>query len=101
MGERRIFFVNSLQRCINYIRKSLNERIIELNVAPEEFWGMKDIHLETLKQLFPKLKIVARGNTVKAFGEKEILDEFEKQFQRLVVHFTRFNSIDTNVIERI
>jgi len=79
----------------------LNERIIELNVAPEEFWGMKDTHLETLKQLFPKLKIVARGNTVKVFGEKEILDEFEKQFQRLVVHFTRYNSIDTNVIERI
>src|SRR5690606_3087091 len=62
---------------------------------------MKDIHLETLKQLFPKLKIVARGNTVKVFGEKEILDEFEKQFQRIVLHFTRFNSRDTNVIERI
>lgn len=79
----------------------MNERIIELNVAPEEFWGMKDIHLETLKQLYPKLKIVARGNTVKVFGEKEILDEFEKQFQRLIVHFTRYNSIDVNVIERI
>ncbi len=85
---------------LKYLR--LNERIIELtNIAPEEFWGMQDAHLETLKKLYPKIKIVARGNTVKAFGEKEILDEFEKQLGRLVAYFSRYNRIDDNVIERI
>ncbi|OWP84569.1 phosphate starvation-inducible protein PhoH [Flavobacterium davisii] len=80
----------------------MNERVIELeNIAPKEFWGAHDNHLETIKKYYPKLKIVARGTTLKAFGEQEVLDEFEVRFRRLMLHFTRFNSIDDNVIMRI
>ncbi|MDV6166978.1 PhoH family protein [Flavobacterium sp. DG1-102-2] len=80
----------------------MNERIIELtDIAPKDFWGAQDSHLETIKKYYPKLKIVARGTTLKAFGEKEILDEFEKRFKRLMLHFTRYNNIDDNVIERV
>ena len=80
----------------------MNERTIELtNIAPAEFWGIQEAHLETLKKLYPKLKIVVRGNLVKAFGEQEILDEFEKQLGRLVAYFAKYNRIDDNVIERI
>jgi phosphate starvation-inducible PhoH-like protein len=80
----------------------LNERTIELiDIAPKDFWGAQDTHLETIKKYYPKLKIVARGTTIKVFGEKEALDEFEKRFNRLMVHFTRYNTIDDNVIERV
>jgi phosphate starvation-inducible PhoH-like protein len=80
----------------------LNERTIELtDITPKEFWGAQDSHLEVIKKLYPKLKIVARGTLVKAYGEKEILDEFEVRFNRLIAHFSRYNSIDDNVIERI
>ncbi len=80
----------------------LNERIIELvDIAPKEFWGTQDAHLEIIKKYYPKLKIVARGNTLKVFGEKEELDEFETRFKRLMLHFTRYNNIDTNVIDRV
>lgn len=80
----------------------MNERTIELtDITPKEFWGAQDSHLEVIKKLYPKLKIVARGTLVKAYGEKEILDEFEVRFNRLIAHFSRYNSIDDNVIERI
>ncbi len=80
----------------------LNERIIELvDIAPKDFWGAQDVHLETIKKYYPKLKIVARGTTIKAYGEKEVLDEFENRFQRLILHFSRYNNIDNNVIERV
>ena len=80
----------------------LNERIIELiDIAPKDFWGAQDSHLEMIKKYYPKLKIVARGTTLKAFGEKEVLDEFENRFNRLMLHFTRYNNIDDNVIERV
>lgn len=80
----------------------MNERIIELvDIAPKEFWGAQDAHLETIKKYYPKLKIVARGTTLKAYGEPEILDEFENRFKRLMHHFTRYNSIDDNVILRV
>lgn len=80
----------------------MNERIIELtDIAPKDFWGAQDSHLETIKKYYPKLKIVARGTTLKAFGEKDLLDEFEKRFKRLMLHFSRYNNIDDNVIERV
>jgi len=80
----------------------LNERTIELtDIAPKDFWGAQDSHLETIKKYYPKLKIVARGTTLKAFGEKDQLDEFEKRFKRLMLHFSRYNNIDDNVIERV
>ncbi|MDD3004939.1 PhoH family protein [Flavobacterium sp.] len=80
----------------------MNERTIELiDIAPKEFWGTQDVHLETIRKYYPKLKIVARGTTLKVFGEKENLDEFEKRFNRLMLHFSRYNRIDNNVIERV
>ncbi len=80
----------------------MNERTIELiDIAPKDFWGAQDTHLETIKKYYPKLKIVARGTTIKAFGENEVLDEFENRFNRLMQHFTRYNKIDDNVIERV
>ncbi len=80
----------------------MNERTIELiDIAPKEFWGAQDSHLETIKKYYPRLKIVARGTTIKAFGEKQVLDEFENRFNRLMAHFTRYNNIDNNVIERV
>ena len=80
----------------------MNERTIELvNIAPKEFWGAQDRHLETIRKYYPKLKIVARGTLLKVFGEKEQLDEFENRFNRLMVHFTRYNKIDDNVIDRV
>ncbi|MNK22272.1 PhoH-like protein [compost metagenome] len=80
----------------------MNERTIELtDIAPKDFWGAQDSHLETIKKYYPKLKIVARGTTLKAFGERDMLDEFEKRFKRLMLHFSRYNNIDDNVIERV
>jgi len=80
----------------------LNERKILLeNINVNEFFGAYHKNLKHLKNLYPKIKIVARGNEVKAFGEDVVLDEFEKRFQALVNYFNTYNKIDDNVIERI
>ncbi|WP_353159190.1 PhoH family protein [Myroides odoratus] len=80
----------------------MNERIIELSeISPKEFWGPQDIHLNVLKKLYPRVKIIARGSLLKIYGEEEVLDEFERKFVRLVKYFTRYNKIDENAIERI
>jgi len=80
----------------------LNERLIELfEVNPKDFFGVNNVNLTIIKKYFPKLKIVARGSKVKIFGEKEILDEFEKRFEMLTNYFIRFNSLDQNSIERL
>ncbi|MGB5462958.1 MAG: PhoH family protein, partial [Aureibaculum sp.] len=57
--------------------------------------------IEQLKKYFPKIKVVARGNRIKIFGEKELLDEFEKRLAMLVDHFNKYNKLDENSIERL
>lgn len=80
----------------------MNERIIELtDINPKEFWGINDKHLEVIKSLYPKLKIVVRDTFMKVYGDQDSLDEFEIRMQRLANHYVRFNAINTNVIERI
>ncbi|WP_430612424.1 PhoH family protein [Flavobacterium sp. JP2137] len=80
----------------------MNERTIELTeITAKEFWGPQDTHLETLKRLYPKLKIIARGSLLKIYGEDEILDEFELRFHRLVKYFSKYNRMDENSMERI
>ncbi len=80
----------------------MNELIIELSeISPREFFGNQNINIEKLKELFPKLKIVARGNKIKAFGDEEVLEEFDKRLAMLLEHFAKYNKIDENVIERV
>lgn len=80
----------------------MNERTIELTeIDPNEFFGTQNTTLSHLKTYFPKIKIVARGNKLKIFGEPEILNEFEKRFEMLIKYFNRYNKLDENSIERI
>ncbi|WP_335964262.1 PhoH family protein [Galbibacter sp. PAP.153] len=80
----------------------MNELIIELTeINPKEFFGTQNINIELLKKYYPKLKIVARGNKIKAYGEEELLEEFDKRLDMLVTHFGKYNKLDENTIERI
>tara|TARA_B110000977_G_C10990183_1_gene459572 strand:- start:40 stop:993 length:954 start_codon:yes stop_codon:yes gene_type:complete len=80
----------------------LNELIIELSeISPRDFFGEQNVNIEKLKELFPKLKIVARGNKIKAFGDEEVLEEFDKRIAMLLDHFAKYNKLDENVIERV
>jgi phosphate starvation-inducible PhoH-like protein len=80
----------------------LNESSIHLTeIDPKEFFGTQNSTLKFLKTHFPKLKIVARGAEIKAFGEPLILDEFEKRLQMLVKYFDKYNHLDENAIEQL
>lgn len=80
----------------------MNELIIELEeITPKEFFGAQNSNIALLKKYFPKLKIVARGNTIKAYGDEEMLDEFDRRLTMLMQHFAKYNKLDENVIERV
>ncbi len=80
----------------------MNELIIELSeISPRDFFGHQNINIEKLKEFFPKLKIVARGNKIKAYGDEEVLEEFDKRLSMLLDHFSKYNKLDENVIERV
>ncbi|WP_370392405.1 PhoH family protein [uncultured Winogradskyella sp.] len=80
----------------------MNELILELEeISPKEFFGAQNANIELLKKYFPKLKIVARGNKIKAYGDEDLLEEFDTRMMMLMQHFGRYNKLDENVIERV
>ena len=81
----------------------MTERIIELtDINAEDFSGTQNHStIAQLKKHFPKIKIVARGNNLKIYGESEILDEFEKRLAMLIKYYNKYNKLDENSIERI
>ncbi len=80
----------------------MNERHIEISeVNPSEIFGVHNQNLEIIKKYFPKLKIVARGARIKAYGEKDILDVFEKKMEMLVAYYVRYNSLNEHAIEQL
>lgn len=80
----------------------MNELIIELlEIGPREFFGSENSNIELLKKYFPKLKIVARGNKIKAYGEEDKLEEFDRKITMLLEQYSKYNKIDENVIERV
>ena len=80
----------------------MNEiEIVLSEVNSQDFFGEQNKTITQLRTYFPKLKIIARGDKIKAFGEEEILEEFEKRVDMLVAHFGKFNTLDINTIELI
>jgi phosphate starvation-inducible PhoH-like protein len=80
----------------------LNEIKIDLTeVNPRDFFGNQNSNIAKLRTYFPKIKIVARGNSLKVFGEPQILKEFETRISMLIEHFMKFNKLNDEIIERI
>lgn len=80
----------------------MNDIKIDLSeVNPQEFFGDQNVNIAKLRTYFPKIKIVARGNTLKAYGEDSILSEFSKRVDMLIAHFGKFNILNDEIIERI
>jgi phosphate starvation-inducible protein PhoH and related proteins len=83
-------------------KKRMSEQIIQVeNVSPIDLFGAGDAHLEHIKLIFPKLKIIARGNFIKVIGDAEELDFFVNRFELVMLHLERFGKINEKLIDQI
>ena len=80
----------------------MNEIKIDLKeVDSQNFFGEQNSNITKLRSYFPEIKIVARGNSLKAYGEEFILREFSKRADMLITHYGKFNILNDEIIERI
>ncbi len=80
----------------------MNELTLELtDINPRDFFGQQNENIKLIKKYYPKLKIVARGNTIKAYGEEDLLKDFEKHFKELTRQYQKYNTLNENTIERV
>ncbi len=80
----------------------MSESIIQIDTEnPVEFFGPGDKYLNHIKSLFPKLKIIVRGNLIKLIGEPAEIGVFEKRLELLLVYFDRFGKMTEKAVEQI
>ena len=80
----------------------MNERVIKIEkIDPKDLFGPQNKNIKFIKLKFPELKIVARGDKIKAYGNKEDLNDFEERINKIINYFIEYNIISDNEIEML
>ena len=80
----------------------MNEKTISIEAfSPLEIYGVNDSNLNLIRTIFPQMKIIARGETIKLSGTDKDLEEFERRFYLLLTSYERFGRITENDIMQI
>lgn len=80
----------------------MSESIFQLDIGnPIDIYGPGDKYLNEIKELFPKLKIIARGELIKLIGEEKEIRLFEKRFDLLLIHYDKFGKLNDDVVRQI
>ena len=69
-------------------------------VDTRELYGAKNVYLEQIKTLHPKLKIIARGHILKVLGAKSDIERFERRMQGLIEYYDRYGHISKEVVDQ-
>lgn len=78
------------------------EKIISLeDIDYVHFWGTNDKVLDFVRILFPKLKLIVRGEMLKLVGAEEDIDFFEEKFKSMLFFYEKFGKIDEKSIMQI
>lgn len=78
------------------------EKIITLpQIDPLELFGTNNSRFKIIKSYFPKLKIVARGDTIKAIGDPDELERFQRKFELILWHLDKYNRLNEAAIDRM
>ena len=78
------------------------EKIFEIEeINPVDLFGINDAKLKVIRDQFPTLKLVSRGDNIKAIGSKKDIDLFENKLQLLIQHLIKFKQLTESNIERL
>ncbi len=71
------------------------------DLQPQDIYGANNIFLNIIKNKNPKLKIVARGDEIKAIGEDQDVDDFIKRFQKFNISVMKGRELNESLISEI
>jgi len=80
---------------VNLQKKSsvLEKHIVIEDIDPIIFYGVGNSHLQMLKALYPKLRIVGRDNVLRVIGDEDMMVRFEEDVERMRKHVLTYNQI--------
>ena len=79
----------------------IEKHIVLEHVDLVTFYGVNNVHLQMIKALYPKLRIVARGNIIKVMGDEEEMCAFEENISKMQSHCMQYNSLNEEDILQI
>ena len=71
----------------------IEKHILIEDIDPLLLYGVNNINMQMLKALYPKLRIVARGNVIHVMGDELEMCAFEEIVQKLQKHILKYNSL--------
>ena len=71
----------------------IEKHIVLEDVDPVVFYGVNNTNIQMIKALYPKLRIVARGNIIKVMGDEEEMCAFEENIMAIEQHCVKYNSL--------
>ncbi|MDE7179866.1 MAG: PhoH family protein [Muribaculaceae bacterium] len=75
------------------------ERIIIIDgIDPQTFYGPNNSNMALIRNLFPKLRVAARGNVIKVIGEESETAEFERKVKEIEAYASKYNSLNEDAI---
>jgi len=78
----------------------IEKHIVLEDIDPVVFYGAGNQHLQMIRALYPKLRIVARDNVIRVLGDEEQMAAFEESTERMRQHVLKFNSLsEENILD--
>lgn len=71
----------------------IEKHIVLEDIDPVMFYGVGNSHLQMVKSLYPKLRIVARDNVLRILGDEEEMAKAEEDIERMRVHLLKYNTL--------
>lgn len=72
----------------------IEKHIVLEDIDPVILYGVNNTHLQIIKALYPKLRIVARDNVLRVLGDEEQMANFEENIEKIRKHVLKYNSIN-------
>ncbi|WP_300724049.1 PhoH family protein [uncultured Alistipes sp.] len=80
--------------------ETVGREILIEGVDPRELYGAQDAYLEQIRSLFPTLKIVARGQSLKVLGAEAETRRFASRLEGLVAYYQKYGHISSQVVDQ-
>ena len=80
----------------------IEKHIVLEDIDTVVFYGVGNCHLQMIRSLYPKLRIVARDNVIRVLGDEEQMAAFEESVEQIRRHILKFNSLrEEDILEII
>ena len=71
----------------------IEKHIVLEDIDPVMFYGVNNAHLQMIKSLYPKLRIVARDNVLRVLGDEEEMAKAEEDIEQMRKHLAKYNML--------